>query len=81
MKNLITIMSLVSLSTSSLLPDCVSLNCDGDHPYLFSDQKLSWFDASDDCNMYGGYLLALNSQYEQNCLLKYGKIANIANWY
>ena len=82
MKVLVIILSLVvTSSTSSSLPDWVSLNCDGDHQYFFSDQKLSWFDASNECNLYGGYLLALDSQYEQNCLLKYGKTANIANWY
>ena len=83
----LTMYVLVGVSSRNSLPDWVPLDCewdvgvDGGHQYFFSDTKLSWFDASDECNLYGGYLLALGSQYEQNCLLKYGKTANIANWY
>ena len=78
---LVLMLFVMRVSSRNLLPDWVSLDCDGDHQYFFSDQKLSWSDASDECNLYGGYLLAIDSQYEQNCLVKYGKTENLAHWY
>ena len=77
MKFLFVLVFVMGVSSRNLLPDWVSLDCDGDHQYFFSDQRLSWFDASDECNLYGGYLLRIDSLEEQNCLLKYGHSANI----
>ena len=83
MKFLVILLCILSFSTSSSLPDWVPSDCeddggvDGGHQYFFSDIKLSWFDASDECNLYGGYLLRIDSLEEQNCLLKYGQSANL----
>ena len=72
----------MGVSSRNLLPDWVSLDCDGNHQYFFSDQKLTWSEASDECNLYGGYLLRIDSLEEQNCLLKYGYLANLAGpWF
>ena len=60
MRFLVKVLHLMYFSASSSLPDWVSLNCDGDHQYFFSHQRLSWYDASDECNLYGGYLLAID---------------------
>ena len=48
---------------------------------LIRSKKLSWFDASDECNLYGGYLLHIDTLKQQNCLLDYEHIANIAGWF
>ena len=77
---LITLL-LVASCHCSKLPEWVELDCSPGHQYLFSNQLLSVSDASDACNLYGGYLLAIDSLREQNCLLKYGKTANLDHWY
>ena len=78
---LLIILIFVSSSCCSTLPDWVELDCSPGHQYFFSDKVLSWFDAIDECNLYGGYLVAVNSLQEQNCLLKYGKTAQLDRWF
>merc|ERR1712038_585842 len=63
--------SLVSLASSSSLPGWENLQCERGHKYLFSDTKHSWQDARDECELYGGWLLSINSQQEQNCLVRF----------
>ena len=82
MKFIFVLVFVMGVSSRNLLPDWVSLDCDGNHQYFFSDQKLTWSEASDECNLYGGYLLRIDSLEEQNCLLKYGYLANLAGpWF
>ena len=85
MKSLLLVFSIIGMSRSNLFFGWVPLCGNGSdgytHWYFFSDQKLSWFDASDECNLYGGYLLHIDTLKEQNCLLDYGHIVNIAGWF
>ena len=42
------------------------------HKYLFSELELTWEEARGECTLYGGWLLALGSLQEQNCLMNGG---------
>merc|ERR1719347_1817834 len=49
------------------------LNCELGHKYLFSDLKLGWYESKQECELYGGHLVQLDSTLEQNCLLRYAR--------
>merc|ERR1711874_63563 len=61
----------ISLTVSCSLPGWEDLQCEEGHKYLFSDIKLTWQDAREECELYGGWLLSINSQREQNCLVRF----------
>ena len=46
--------------------------------------KLDWYEASGECELYGGWLVALGSMEEQNCILKYahdnGFVIKYVSW-
>ena len=48
---------------------------------MFSDSLLTWTDARDECNLYGGFLLHISDIKEQNCLLRYGLSQGFNSWY
>ena len=60
-----------SLTVSCSLPGWEELQCEEGHKYLFSDIKLTWQDARVECELYGGWLLSINSMQEQNCLVRF----------
>ena len=43
---------------------------------------MSWEEAVGECSLYAGWLVALNSLQEQNCLLKHAQTKGLAeDWY
>merc|ERR1711997_984169 len=79
-----TVFNLVFLSLSvsgSSLPRWVDLNCERGHKYLFSDVQHTWQDARDECELYEGYLLSINSLQEQNCLVRYAQGSVQHGWF
>ena len=64
------------------VPQWQNLNCEEGHKYLFSDVTHTWEDALAECQLYGGWLLSLDSLEEQNCLLRYDNISPVPTaWY
>merc|ERR1712126_795778 len=51
-------------------PEWLPLECQAGHKYFFSEMFLSWEGAKAECTLYGGWLVAINSLQEQNCLMK-----------
>ena len=51
------------------------------HKYLFSDVTHSWEDAFGECELYGGWLVSIDSLQEQNCLMRHGKSEGYNAWY
>lgn len=44
--------------------------------------SLSWEEAVGECSLYAGWLVALNSLQEQNCLLKHAQAEGLTeDWY
>ena len=41
------------------------------HQYLFSEYTHNWYDARDECRLYGGYLAKIENLHENNCLIKH----------
>ena len=41
----------------------------------------SWEDARGECELYGGWLVAIKSLEEQNCLMRHGKSEGYNAWY
>merc|ERR1719186_1015325 len=37
--------------------------------YLFSEERASWDEAGEYCELFGGHLLQIDNIYENNCLL------------
>ena len=74
--------SLLSLASSSSLPGWENLQCERGHKYLFSDVSHTWQDARDECELYGGWLLSINSQQEQNCLVRFAHSSGLhTGWF
>merc|ERR1712154_368960 len=67
--------------SSSFLPQWQELNCEANHKYLFADVTHTWQDAREECALYGGWLLSIDSMQEQNCLLKYAKTNVQSGWF
>jgi len=57
------------------------LHCQKGHKYLFSNLSVTWETAVAQCKLYGGWLLEINNQAEQNCLLKYGWTLGSNAWF
>eukprot|EP00091_Calanus_sinicus_P019403 TRINITY_DN4865_c0_g1_i1.p1 TRINITY_DN4865_c0_g1~~TRINITY_DN4865_c0_g1_i1.p1 ORF type:complete len:160 (-),score=21.98 TRINITY_DN4865_c0_g1_i1:41-520(-) len=62
-------------------PSWQNLDCEPYHKYLFSEITAGWQDALDECELYGGWLLSINSLQEQNCLLRYARSVGLSGWY
>merc|ERR1712013_223067 len=45
--------------------------CDGS--YLFSEDVKNWYDAKDNCELYGSHLLQIDNMAENYCLLDYAQ--------
>ena len=63
--------------SGSSLPGWEELQCEEGHKYLFSDTKHTWQDAREECELYGGWLLSINSLQEQNCLVRYAQTSGL----
>ena len=63
------------------LPQWQELNCEANHKYYFSDSTLNWQDAREVCELYGGWLLSINSLQEQNCLVRHAMTAVHHGWF
>ena len=63
--------------SGSSLPGWEDLQCEEGHKYLFSDTSHTWQDARDECELYGGWLLSINSLQEQNCLVRFAKTSGL----
>lgn len=62
----------------------VELGCEWDtaqSQYLFSDDKHMWDEARAECKLYGGWLVSVESQWEYNCLLRYGNAQGYHSWF
>ena len=51
------------------------------HKYLFSDTAYTWEDAMAECQLYGGWLVSIGSQREQNCLIRHGLSLGKDTWH
>ena len=81
MYNVISILSSFILVVSSV-PHWEDLQCEDGHKYLFSEVSLTWDEAVGECSLYAGWLVALNSLQEQNCLLKHAQNEGLTeDWY
>ena len=78
----ILVLVLVSWTVSGTsLPGWQDLQCEEGHKYLFSDVMHTWQDARDECELYGGWLLSINSLQEQNCLVRFAKTSVHDSWF
>ena len=55
--------------------------CDKGHQYLFSEETLDWNNAREMCQLLGGYLVRIENQHENNCLLVYAMKSELHNWW
>ena len=62
-------------------PHWENLECEPGHKYLFSEVTMTWEDARVECDLYGGWLVDINSLEEHNCLLRHGNSQGYAAWY
>merc|ERR1711862_330477 len=53
--------------------------CEGS--YLFSDDRKSWNDASDICELFGGHLAQIDNLAENYCLLDYAQSQSLGDWW
>merc|ERR1711862_778346 len=55
--------------------------CDGS--YLFSEDVKNWYDAKDNCKLYGSHLLQIDNMAENYCLLDYAQSQGmtVTYWY
>ena len=67
--------------TNSSFPSWIDLECQEGHKYIFSDTVLTWNDAISECGLYGGWLVAINSLAENNCLVKHGASLGGVDWW
>ena len=72
--------SVLCLSVSASSLDWQDLGCEEGHKYLFSDYGWHWEEAREKCQELGGWLLSINSQQEQNCLLRFAHSSLDYNW-
>merc|ERR1739836_354885 len=79
----ILILAVFSMTVSGTsLPEWQNLNCEAGHKYFFSDETRHWQDARDECELYGGWLLSIDSQQEQNCLVRFAHSSGLhAGWF
>ena len=71
----------LSVSASSL-SGWQDLGCEEGHKYLFSDKYRHWQEAREECELYGGWLVDINSQREQNCLVRFAHSSGLhAGWF
>merc|ERR1711936_594050 len=82
----ILILAVFSMTVSGTsLPEWQNLNCEAGHKYLFMNEGRHWQDARYECELYGGWLLSIGSQKEQNCLVRYAHSSHSsglqAGWY
>ena len=70
-----------STRTNLTTPSWQNLDCEPYHKYLFSEIATNWEDARAECELYGGWLLSINSMQEQNCLLRYARSGGLSVWY
>merc|ERR1711973_467005 len=56
-----------------LVPHWQNLECEEGYKYLFSEIEHNWNDARAECELYGGWLVDVNSIEEHNCIMRYGK--------
>ena len=55
--------------------------CDKGHQYLFSEEAVDWNNAREMCQLLGGYLVRIENQHENNCLLVYAMKSELHNWW
>ena len=53
------------------------------HKYLYSsgEERLTWHDSLAECELLGGWLVAVDSLGEQNCLVKFGREQGYNAWF
>ena len=68
-------------NTNGTYPQWVDLECEAGHKYLFSEITLNFEDAMGECGLYGGWLVSIGGQAEQNCLLRHGRSQGYDAWY
>ena len=81
MKVVMILLVFSSLSRGETLTGWENLNCQPGHKYLFSETELSWYEAREECELYGGWLLSLGSRQEQNCLLSHAQDKVRRDWF
>ena len=82
---ILIILQLVFLCQAGLIaeksPRWENLECEAGHKYLFSEVMMTWEDARVECELYGGWLVDINSLQEHNCLLRHGNSQGYDTWY
>merc|ERR1712133_218370 len=70
-----------AVTVKEQFPQWQNLECERGHRYLFSEDERVWDDALAECTLYGGWLANIGSIWEQNCILRYGKLQNLHAWF
>merc|ERR1712037_131199 len=55
--------------------------CDKGHQYLFSEETVDWSSALEMCQLLGGYLVRIENQHENNCLLVHAMKNGLHAWW
>ena len=55
--------------------------CDKGHQYLFSEETVDWSSALEMCQLLGGYLVRIENQHENNCLLVHAMKNELHSWW
>merc|ERR1712243_485736 len=63
------------------VPNWQNLECEQGHKYLFSEIVHNWEDSIAECRLYGGWLVDIKDQKEQNCLMRYGISQGYNDWF
>merc|ERR1719153_494447 len=77
---LLLLLTLLSSVRCSKSPHWVEA-CNGS--YLFSEDLKTWFDARNNCELYGSKLVQINNMAENYCLLEYAQKQdmNVNDWF
>merc|ERR1719348_2921156 len=68
-------------SDVSTVPSWHHFACSPGQEYLFSEDKKTWAEATGQCELYGSYLLSIDSYEEQICLLEMSNSLGLHQWW
>merc|ERR1711872_234090 len=78
---LLLISPTTAVISNTTTPQWQELSCMPGYKYLFSEITFPWEEARGECELYGGWLVDIESPREQYCLLEYAHSAGIQNWF
>merc|ERR1712133_174358 len=66
---------------ATMVPHWQELECEAGHKYVFSETTHNWMDSVAECELYGGWLVNIESLAEQNSLMRYAQKNGLFNDY